>query len=129
MRGDLLRPRRAGAISRFILLGVVLPNVVYLGHWGVESPSPAEPHAAAHAASAHGHDASGGVSEHELHCHAGPSKCGGPQALTGSLNVNEDAGLLTPAGSLISFTDSPDSFSPEPPAGRLLEPPRAVQAV
>jgi hypothetical protein len=117
MNGALFACKRFGrSVARFILLGVLLPNVVYLGHWGPAAAS--ESHEAAHQTR--------GADEHDLHCHTGPSKCSGPQATVGSLNVNEDAGLPTPEGPVRLLFGVPAETAPEPPVSRLLQPPQAA---
>jgi hypothetical protein len=116
MNGAIFARKRFGrSVARFILLGVLLPNIIYLGHWGPATA--AETHAAAH---------SHGTDEHDLHCHTGPSKCSGPQATVGSINVNEDPGLLTPEGTIRAMLDAPAVIVPDPLAGRLLQPPQAT---
>jgi hypothetical protein len=111
------RARFARSISRFILLGVLLPNIAYLGHWGVAESADAP---------AAGHAEKVPSEEHALHCHAGPSKCAGPQAITGSIWVGQDSGLVTPDGAIRPFLEAPSVTAIEPPAARLLEPPRAA---
>ena len=97
-----IRAPSAG-FSRFaalvILIGCILPQVTYLGHWPVPGVTSAiaesDEHEAAAAPGQPAEDPEGeGGIEHELHCHTGPSKCGGPQAMVGSVWVGEDAGLL-----------------------------------
>ncbi|HUF52644.1 MAG TPA: hypothetical protein VMR52_02570 [Dehalococcoidia bacterium] len=118
MNSALLARRRFGrSVARFILLGVLLPNVVYLGHWGVGTSDAAQEAA---------HHESHGADEHDLHCHAGPAKCAGAQATVGSININEDSGLVTPEGTIRPTLDAPAEFAPEPPSSRLLQPPQAA---
>jgi hypothetical protein len=99
---------------------VLLPNVAFLGHWGLDSGSAA-------GAAAHSHaSAEAGVDEHDLHCHSGPASCTGGQATIGSINVSEDSGLITPQGTIIAILDSPAQAQPEPLAARLLRPPQVA---
>jgi hypothetical protein len=117
MNGALFARKRLGrSIARFILLGVLLPNVAYVGHWGPASAETA--HEDAHKTQT--------ADEHDLHCHTGPSRCSGPQATVGSINVNEDSGLVTPEGTIQPTLDAPADMAPEPPSFRLLQPPQAV---
>lgn len=115
--GVFSRARVARSISRFILLGVLLPNVAYLGHWGVTEATVTPGDVA---------QAQKNTDEHALHCHTGPSKCAGPQATVGALNVNEDSGLITPPNTVKPTIESPSEIAPEPPYSRLLQPPQAV---
>jgi hypothetical protein len=120
MKGDVIRGKRlARAAAVFLLLGAVLPNVTYLGHIGVDSHS--------HAAEAARHDPSGeNGEEHTLHCHTGPARCAGAQAMVGAIWVGEDAGLLAPAAETSTAIDSLTLTSPEAPVLRILEPPRTA---
>lgn len=107
---------RAGfsrSVARFLLLGVLLPNVAFLGHWGFTDD----------AESSHQHETGG---EHELHCHSGPATCTGGVATVSAIKVGEDAGLIAPAGTVRPILDAPDMMAPEPPYARLLQPPQAV---
>lgn len=54
--------RRLAAISLFLLLFAVLPQVGYLGHWG------------SHALS-HTHGSDDHVAHHKAHCHAEVASC------------------------------------------------------
>jgi hypothetical protein len=121
MKAEILARRPfASSVSRFILLGVLLPNIVYLGHWGVGDTAA---HEASHEHSASASDTS---DAHTLHCHAGLSKCAGAQAMIGALWVGEDAGLLTFDASPLPHFESAAVIPPESPVTRILQPPRAV---
>lgn len=121
MKAELLARRRfASSVSRFILLGVLLPNVVYLGHWPVGAE------AAAAVEHEHGAPAGASTDEHTLHCHSGPSKCAGGQAMTGALWIGEDARLLDLESSARPQFESPVLIAPESPVTRILQPPRAA---
>ena len=121
MKAEFLARRRlASSVSRFILLGVLLPNMVYLGHWG---DGGAVAHETAHE---HGTPADVTSDEHTLHCHSGPSKCAGAQAMIGALWVGEDPGLLSTDGASRPQFGSAPQIAPETPVTRILQPPRAV---
>jgi hypothetical protein len=98
-----------------VLVAAVLPNVLYLGH----SPG-------AEAAHEHNGAESRGTDEHELHCHKGPSRCAGPQSLTGSIWVGEDAGLLSLGGPVRAFAERGTASSADGVTTRILQPPRAA---
>lgn len=100
---------RAGALA--VLLGVVLPNVTYVGHWGRAEHDEAihdEAQAAAHAE----------------HCHLGPSKCSGQQDFTGTWWIGREPPTIPAAPREEPLPASVVLAAPEPPAARLLEPPR-----
>jgi hypothetical protein len=110
-----------------ILFGAILPQVLYVGHWPV--PGVAQAGAPAVVEHTHGegadhHGTTGG--EHELHCHAGPAKCGGPQSMVASMWIGEDAGLLafsdTPR---ISYTEAALP-SVDPLVALILQPPQTT---
>jgi hypothetical protein len=118
MVGNLFARAGLGrSLARFFLLGVLLPNVAFLGHWGVSTADAA--HETTHSQTPSGE-------EHELHCHSGPAKCTGGVATIGSINVNEDSGLITPEGTVKPALDAPAEIAPEAPYIRELKPPQAV---
>jgi hypothetical protein len=111
-------PARTRLFALFVLAAAMLPNILYIGHWG---PPTAAAHS--HSQAAH-HQPAPEADEHAQHCHTGPAKCAGPQALAGAIWVGEDAGLLglntTPR--IIPISEELyvlDSFG-----SRLLQPPR-----
>lgn len=111
-----------------ILFGSVLPQVLYVGHWpapGVTNVS-AEAVERAHdeSASADSHGEGGGA--HELHCHAGPSKCGGPQAMVGAVWVGEDSGLLGLDATPRAQSRDTAMLNVEAPFSRILQPPQPI---
>jgi len=120
MKGEVFRRNRfARAVAVLLLLGAVLPNVTYVGHIGAESH--------AHAAETASHGPPGpSADEHTLHCHTGPARCAGAQALVGAIWVGEEAGLLAPAAETSTTLDTITLLTPEAPVLRILEPPRAA---
>lgn len=120
MKRDVFR--RSGLVSAmavFILLGAVLPNLVYLGHM---QPAPSHIHATSQPNTPQ--DSSG--EEHALHCHAGPASCAGAQSMVAAIWVGEDSGLITPASETRVTRDSSEPTVPEAPVIRILQPPRAA---
>jgi hypothetical protein len=98
-----------------VLVAAVLPNVLYLGH----SPG-------AEAAHEHNGAESRGTDEHELHCHKGPSRCAGPQSLTGSIWAGEDAGLLSLDRPVRAFVETRTESAADGVTARVLQPPRTA---
>jgi hypothetical protein len=100
---------RAGALA--VLLGVVAPNVTYVGHWPL-------------AGHTHGITDEASASEHAAHCHLGPSKCSGQTDFTGTWWAGQEPMVLAPAPREELVPQPSDAASLEPPAYRLLQPPR-----
>ena len=120
MKKDILRRSGlASAVAVFILLGAVLPNMVYLGHM---QPAPSHSHDTQQPNTPQ--DSPG--EEHELHCHAGPASCAGAQSMVAAIWVGEDSGLITPPAETTTAPDSAQPTPPEAPVFQILEPPRAV---
>ena len=107
----------AGAIAVFILLGAVVPNVLYLGHTDA-------PVAHSHARQLPGLPQAPAGEEHALHCHSGPAGCAGAQAMVGSVWAGEDHGLLAPAAETQRLPADNQITTLEAPVIRHLEPPR-----
>ncbi|MEX0683506.1 MAG: hypothetical protein WD904_04280 [Dehalococcoidia bacterium] len=121
MTGDVFsRNRFVRSVARFILLGVLLPNFVYLGHW---TTTGTEAHETTHH---HRQPDAAADDAHTLHCHTGISKCGGAQAMVGALWVGEDAGLFAPDDAPKPILLAPAAIAPEPPTLLLLQPPKAA---
>lgn len=111
----------------FILFASIAPQALYIGHWpvpGVVDVS-AEDTAHTHQLDADGHH-DGSSPEHELHCHNGPSKCGGPQALVASVWAGEDSGLLGLDSTPRAQPSDTATLSVEPPVSRILQPPKTA---
>jgi hypothetical protein len=66
---------RAGAL--FVLFGVLLPGISYMGHWGS-------------AGEGHVHPGEEQTAAHQDHCHDGPSKCSGGVATVGTIWVGDE---------------------------------------
>jgi hypothetical protein len=99
----------------FVLLAAVLPNVAYVGHW----PGSGDGHS--HAES---HESHSEVIDHALHCHVGPAKCVGGQAMVGAYWIGEDAGLLSLYGPDVSIEAAQEGRALAGAAQRLLHPPQ-----
>jgi hypothetical protein len=111
-----------------ILFGAIVPQALYVGHWpvpGVTSVT-AEALLHAHEDAEGGHHQDEGSPEHELHCHAGPSKCGGPQAMVASVWVGEDSGLLGLDSTPRAQSSETATLSVDPPVSRILQPPQSA---
>lgn len=102
---------RAGAIA--VLLSVLLPNIAYAGHWS----SGGHAHAVQSEAEA---------SAHAAHCHLGPSKCSGEPDLTGVSWIGQASVSVATADTERLVPPRDDPSRTDPPAARLLEPPRAA---
>lgn len=100
---------KAGALA--VLLGVVAPNVTYVGHWPLAG---------------HTHDIKdeATASEHAAHCHLGPSKCSGQTDFTGTWWVGQEPTVLAAAPKEELVAQSSDTTLLDPPSSRLLKPPR-----
>ncbi len=102
---------RAGALA--VLAGVVLPNLAFVGHWS----------GGGHAHPIHSEAA---AVEHATHCHLGPSRCAGQADFTGAWWTGHAPSSIT-TGATERMVPSPDALSEtDPPAARLLDPPRAA---
>jgi hypothetical protein len=111
---------RLGAL--FVLLAAVLPNVTYVGHWNAPEASAAH----THSGESHGDQVPASSDDHAEHCHTGPAKCSGPHAITGSIWVGEDAGLLTLDPPLRILSRSGDIYVLEKLGSKILQPPRVA---
>jgi hypothetical protein len=119
MKRDIIRRSGlASTVAVFILLGAVLPNVLYLGH---AQPAFSQSHAE-HQSNTQ-QETSG--EEHALHCHAGSAGCAGAQAMVGAIWVGEDSGLTPSANEARPISDASQPTAPEAPVSPILEPPRA----
>ncbi len=100
---------RVGALA--VLLGVVAPNVTYVGHWPLAG---------------HTHDIvdEATANEHAAHCHVGPSKCSGQTDFTGAWWVGQEPPVPAPAPKEELVHQLPDIIPSDPPSSRLLHPPR-----
>lgn len=114
----LMQSRRAARLmAALVLVAAVLPNVLYVGHWSAPGPEAAHSHSTATPEES---------DEHELHCHKGPSRCAGPQSLTGSLWVGEEAGLLALDAQPRQVDLIETTRRIEAPTARILQPPKTV---
>jgi hypothetical protein len=109
---------RLGAV--FVLLAVVLPSVTYMGHWPIAGVHAHNDEAAPHTHSAPNSD------EHASHCHVGPAKCAGSQAMVGSIWVGEDAGLLTLDAPHRRMETQHEARAADGVSVRLLQPPQPL---
>lgn len=109
------RALRVGAA--LVLVFVITPNVLYVGHSGL-GPLPV---------AAHRHlDNPAEAAEHAAHCHLGPSKCNGQSSALGISRTDETTWSLDTGGGL-TRADSTNDISPaEAPAFRLTPPPRSA---
>lgn len=100
---------RIGAV--FIMVGAILPNVAFLGHWPADEP--------------HSHVAGEAQAQsHADHCHEGTSACG-PHALVGSWWVGDGEAIsLDGEPKLAAGTE--EVAETEPFASRTLKPPQYV---
>ena len=120
MKKDILRRSGlASAVAVFILLGAVLPNMVYLGH---AQPAPSHNHATHQP----GTPQNSPGEDHTLHCHAGPAGCAGGQSMVSAIWVGEDSGLIAPPSEARATAASSKATALEAPVIRILEPPRAA---
>mgnify|MGYP005848907595 FL=1 len=102
---------RVGALV--VLLGVLLPNVTYVGHWSKGEHDEAI------------HDEAQAI-VHAQHCHLGPSKCSGQQDFTGTWWIGREPPSVFAAFREEALPAAVVLAAPEPPLTRLLEPPRPV---
>ncbi len=100
---------RAAAV--LVLLFVVLPNVLYLGHWPIFGDHPIRSEAQAR--------------EHAAHCHLGPSTCSSEAPLGQSLLAPEIPPFSTP-DTFLSVADPADPFIPTLLVHRPDKPPRLL---
>jgi hypothetical protein len=111
-----------------ILFGSILPQVLYVGHWPVPSVTNAAAEIVEHThdkgAPVDTHDEGG--TEHDLHCHTGPSKCSGAQAMTGAIWVGEDSGLLGLDATPRAQSSDVTTLNVEGPFTRVLRPPQPI---
>jgi hypothetical protein len=106
-----------------ILFSAIVPQALYVGHWPVPGVIDVTAESAVHE---HGGEHHEGSPEHEMHCHMGPSKCGGPQAMVASVWIGEDAGLLGLDTTPRARSSETATFPVEPPVSRILQPPRTA---
>lgn len=110
-----------------ILFGSILPQVLNVGHWTAPGATAAQ---VTHVQStpavpqSSGHDATG--SEHDLHCHTGPSKCSGAQAMVGAVWIGEDSGLLGLDAPPRAQSRDTAILNADEPFARILHPPQAI---
>lgn len=111
-----------------ILFGAILPQILYVGHWAV----PGVTGVGAQVALVHTHEELGADhheasgAEHDMHCHAGPAKCGGPQAMVASVWIGEDAGLLALDDAPRALYSETVTLTVEPLVSRILQPPQSA---
>lgn len=111
-----LRIIRWGAI--FVLFGVMLPMVTYVGHWDPFGMQPTHAHSL--------HHEPDDKQDHAAHCHSGPSTCTGPQATVGSWWIGGDANPVAAPEPTLEIEVNDDLLDVEPPSYRLVPPPRLV---
>lgn len=102
---------RIGALA--VLLGVVAPNVTYVGHW----PLGGHTHEIQDEATAN---------EHASHCHLGPSKCSGQTYFTGTWWAGQEPLSVATAPKEELVPGSAERTPTDPPSSRLLQPPRPL---
>lgn len=103
---------RWGAI--FVLLMVLLPNVAYVGHW---SPFGSTTHA-------HSLHTEPQETDHAAHCHEGPARCGGPQAIVGTWWIGDDPNPISTEEPHLTLQSADHATAIEPHSDRILRPPR-----
>ena len=109
-----------------ILFGSIVPQVLYVGHWPVPGVISVTAESEEHEHEVHSgfpNEGEGGI-DHELHCHTGPSKCGGPQAMVSSVWVGEDSGLLGLDSTPRAQSTDNAALKLDPPSYSILQPPR-----
>ncbi len=104
---------RCGAA--FVLLAVILPNLMYVGHWSSD-----------HDTQKHSADSGVNVAAHAAHCHFGPAKCSGEPALVGTWWVGEEPFKLWLDGQMLPISSAAESTIQELPLGVETPPPRTV---
>ncbi len=80
----LSRLAQRGAL--LIFLSAILPNLLFLGHWGLLVSAEGHSHGPAEAQA------------HVEHCHLDVTHCGGQPSLTGVWGLDPQERLLLPAG-------------------------------
>jgi hypothetical protein len=78
-----------------ILAFVLLPNILYMGHWPEMAGAGHDHHdEAAMPVDPGAHDSE--TEDHAAHCHVGPAHCGGGESMIGTPFVGEETGLALP---------------------------------
>ncbi len=109
-----------------LLLGAILPNVSFIGHWGAFGGAP-DPAAPTHAS----HDPLGPAEaeQHARHCHVGPARCSGQSSLVGTWSIGDATSGLLIDGSLALIELSVARTHAEPPRARIAHPPKSVPPI
>ncbi len=105
-------PRFLRISALLVLLGAVLPNVLYVGHWPIFGET-------------HEHLSPEEAEEHAEHCHLAPAKCSGEATLTGTWSLGGDSVSITVDGTPVKLELANYIVRHDDPVTRIERPPRA----